>query len=302
MDLARIWGRLSVDDLVKNNKSLLCEDDPRESLRRFHVLRRSYFNFNAIDILILSTDRSKFEIAYGMSRAAEEAATYQTLGFFERLLELSGASQMEYKFTGKVWEGAPATILTLKWSMDATGRKVKGRLFVDYISMLRSRKGVDWSKYLKAEDMILLKEQIDESRWCPMETVERMGLAILKEIAGGDMESLRAWGRQSIDRLCATFKSLICADDPMESIMRFQVLHRSFFNFGSIHIESISVDYVLLDVAYDICKAAEEAAVYQTLGYFERLLELSGAKNIQHKFLSKLWEGDHTTLLELTWN
>jgi hypothetical protein len=45
------------------------------------------------------------------------------------------------------------------------GKKVKGVLFADYVRMLKSRKGVDWSRYLKPEDMIFLDQKILESEW-----------------------------------------------------------------------------------------------------------------------------------------
>ncbi len=47
---------------------------------------------------------------------AQEAAAHQTLGFFQRLLELSGAKDVRAAFTAKSWEGAPQTILALSWS------------------------------------------------------------------------------------------------------------------------------------------------------------------------------------------
>jgi hypothetical protein len=48
-------------------------------------------------------------------------------------------------------------------------------------------------------------------------------------------------------------------------------------------------------------RTAESAATYQALGFFQELLELAGAKDLKNKFLSKSWEGDPTTILELRW-
>jgi hypothetical protein len=87
----------------------------------------------------------------------------------------------------------------------------------------------------------------------------------------------------------------------MESLMRFHVLRRSFFDFGAIYIDSISTDNARMEINYGMRKIAEEAASYQALGFLERLLELAGAKNIQHSFTKKLWEGDPYTILELGW-
>jgi len=302
MDMVRQWGHRSLNNLSSTYDSLVCDDDPRESLMRFHVLRGSFFNFNAIDIHIISGDYAKLEIKYGMSRAAEEAATWQALGLLERLLELAGAIDVKHSFLSKSWEGAPSTLLKLNWSKETICKKVKGILFVDYVRMLKGKKDTDWTKYLKPDDMIFLKQRIYDSDWYPFDTFERMGVAILKEIADGNMDLARAWGRISIDSLLKTHESLLCNGDPMESLMRCQVLRRSFFDFEAIYLESICGDYAKLEIHYGMCKIAEEAATYQAIGSFERLLELSGATKIDHNFLSKHWTGDPTTILELSWN
>ena len=43
-------------------------------------------------------------------------------------------------------------------------RQVKGTLFVDYVRMLRSRKDVDWTRYLKADDLPFLAARIAVDR------------------------------------------------------------------------------------------------------------------------------------------
>ena len=56
-----------------------------------------------------------------------------------------------------------------------------------------------------------------------------------------------------------------------------------------------------LRIDYRMGPQAEEAASVQTLGFFTRLLVLSGAKDVQASFKTKSWAGDPWTLLELTW-
>ena len=81
---------------------------------------------------------------------------------------------------------------------------MRGSLFVDYVRMLRSRKDVNWSNSLAPEDVAFLSERIAADQWYPMESFERMGLAILAEIAGGDITAVKEWGRSSIDGLRVT--------------------------------------------------------------------------------------------------
>ena len=301
MQTVRLWGRLTVDSLFSQFRSLICEGDPRESLVRFQVLRRSFFNFEAIDIQVLFGTFVKFKINYGMCQNAEEAASYQAQGFFERLLELSGAGEIKSEFTAKSWEGAPASILEFNWNEDRVVRRVKGVLFLDYVRMIKSKKEANWASYLQPEDLLYLKQRIADSEWYPLETFERMGVGILKEIAQGNLDLVRWWGQGSLNALAQMHKSLICEGDPRESLMRFMVLRRSFFDFGAFDLMFLSGNYAQIEIGYEMGKVAEEAASHQAVGFFEKLLELSGSSQVTHKFTQKVWAGDPKTILELEW-
>ena len=164
-------------------------------------------------------------------------------------------------------------------------RRVKGTLFVDYVRMIRGYKAADWSAHLRPQEMSFLVQRVEPDSWYPMESFERMGLAILAEIAHGDLEAVRAFGRASIDGLCAAHPDLLAPGDPRDTLMRFQVLRRSFFNYGAIAINSISDEEAAFDVAYGMSHSAEEAASWQTLGFLERLLEVAGAQHVTAWFL-----------------
>jgi len=104
-----------VDDLSRIHDTLISEDDPRESFMRFQVLRRGFFDFNAIEIKSLLDKEALLEIDYSMGKKAEEAASYQAMGFFERIAELSGGKNVRVTFTKKSWEGDPTTAVKLTW-------------------------------------------------------------------------------------------------------------------------------------------------------------------------------------------
>jgi len=302
VELAREWGHMILDNLVRLHESLICENDPRESLMRYQVARRIFFDFEPINIKSVSENLAKLELRFDFCRQAEEFASYQMLGSFERLLELSGASNLHHRFTSKAWEGDPATILELEWSEVGAGRKVKGILFMDYVKMLHARRrDVNLNKYLLPADRNYLNQRIEPKQWYPFAVFERMGVAIVTEIAQGNMDSVRIWGRFSMDGLIKEYPDLLCPDDPRESLMRCQVLRRSFFDFNPMEIRFLSGNYVKLEIGYNMCKLAEEAATYQSVGFFERLLELSGAKQVHYQFNTKAWAGDPTTILELKW-
>ncbi len=181
-------------------------------------------------------------------------------------------------------------------------RMVKGSLFLDYVRMIKSRKRVDWTVHLTETDMELMKGRIDPSGWYPLETFERMGLGILKEVAGGDMEVVYAWGRDYMVDLFRIHEGLVAEGDPMQSLMRFKVLQRSFFSFEGIDVISLDTHQAILRVDYRMSPLAEEASAHQTMGFIERLLDRAGARNIRQGFKSKVWDGDRSTVIEFAWD
>jgi len=180
-------------------------------------------------------------------------------------------------------------------------RKVKGTLFVDYVRMLRGRKDVDWSQRLMPADMAYLSGRIDPDAWYPMETFERMGLAILGTIAGGHLSLVAEWGRGQIDSLCLAHPHLVAKGDPCETLMRFQVLRQSFFDYPAVEIREMGGNEATIEVNYCMGAAAEEAACHQTLGFFERLVEMSGGRDVHAEFTDKAWAGELLTTIALRW-
>jgi hypothetical protein len=178
---------------------------------------------------------------------------------------------------------------------------VKGTLFVDYVRMLRTTRDLYWPDHFKKEDLPYLTQRIEPDTWYPMATFERMGLVILEHVAKGDLSVVRAFGEASVDWLSEQHPTLLAPGDPRESIMRFQVLRQSFFDFNALEVLGVSDTDAQLNIAYKMGTVAEEAASLQTMGFFTRLLELAGAKDVKASFKTRSWTGDAWTLLELIW-
>jgi len=273
-----------------------------ESLMRDQVRRHSDFSFNPIRIRTLDATYVEIEVAFGACDSVEQEAAYWTQGYFERLLELSGARDIYSNFKSKLWRGDPDTVLEVKWGEVPPGRQVRGDLFVSYVRMIKSRKDVDWSRYLLPDDVRFLKESINESEWYPFDTFERMGIGIITEYADQNMQTVRLWGRIQVHDLIKTHKDLVCKGDAAETLMRYHVLRKTFFNFSAVDLVGVNDGFAKLRISFHMSRLAEEAATYQTLGFFEGLLGLSGAKDIRFQFTSKLWEGDFYTVIELEWD
>lgn len=180
-------------------------------------------------------------------------------------------------------------------------RNVRGILFLDYVRMLKAHKGVEWETFLSPEDLPYLDQRIDTTAWYPMETFERMGNAILKFVAGDRMLPVQLWGRFSVAQLRMAHPMLLAPGDAVETLTRFRVMRETFFDFNSLEVLMLHEGEAQIAVHYYMGMPAEEAASYQTMGFFEGLLELAGAKDIRAVFREKSWAGGARTLLDLKW-
>lgn len=167
--------------------------------------------------------------------------------------------------------------------------------------MIRGHKGVGWGRHLTPEDERFLGQTIIPDSWYPMEVFERLGNAILHEVARDNLEAVRMWGRFSVDDLWRANPTLVAEGDPIETLHRFRVLRGTFFDFEALRVPSLSEGRAEIVIDYGMGATAEEAASLQTLGFFERLLQVSGAGEVEAAFESRTWTGDPQTLLVLTW-
>jgi hypothetical protein len=134
-----------------------------------------------------------------------------------------------------------------------------------------------------------------------MDTFERMGLAILEVVAAGDLHRVRQWGHESAARLASSIEGLVVAGDVRESLMRFQVFRRTFFDFEAVVVDHVHDGSAQMGLGYGMSAAAEEAASVQTLGFFVGLVERAGGTGVRGFFGKKAWSGAARTELNLAW-
>jgi hypothetical protein len=166
--------------------------------------------------------------------------------------------------------------------------------------MLRAQKGADWSKHLTPEDLGYLVQRIEPDTWYPMASFERMGLAILAGLSP-ELDMIRAWGRAQVDRLCQIHPELVARGDACDTLMRFRVLRASFFDYDALKVAELTDGDATLFISYGMGDRAEEAASWQTLGFFERLLEVAGATKVRAWFESTSWTSGGRTCVRILW-
>ena len=180
-------------------------------------------------------------------------------------------------------------------------RRVRGVLFLDYVRMLRASKTAAIQAKLEPEDLAFLASRIDPDAWYPMATFERLGNAILEFVANGELFPVQLWGRYSATQLLRANPQLVAPNDAVETLNRFRVLRETFFDFAALEVLMLHPEEAEIAIHYYMGMPAEEAAAVQTMGFFEGLLPLAGADQVQASFRTRSWQSDPKTLLVLRW-
>lgn len=167
--------------------------------------------------------------------------------------------------------------------------------------MIRRRKDVNWTAQLRVEDLALVQQHITPEAWYPMESFERLGLAILANFEGAALDAVRLWGSYSAHQFVREHARLLADGDPVESLMRLRVQRATLFDFPAFDIPTLTEGHAVVTMRYGMGEVAEEAACHQTLGFCESLVALAGGEKV-HGGLGELsWLGAPLTTLVLSW-
>lgn len=178
--------------------------------------------------------------------------------------------------------------------------QVRGILFADYVRMLR-REFPSWRDVFPADVRAVLETRVDLDAWYPMEHFEKLGLLILEHVVGRERDSVRLWGRWTVQAVLGFIPELANADDPRDSVMRFQNFLASLFDFPALTVESVDDESAVLRIEYGMSAPAEEAASWQAVGFFEELVVASGGRKVTVTLTEAKWEGAPTTRVTLGW-
>jgi CheY-like chemotaxis protein len=122
-DAIRLWGRTQVQTIIGFFPQLSTRDEPMDAVVQLQNVLASLFDFPAVTVERLEAERAVLCVAYGMSPPAEEAVSWQTVGFFEELLTASGAREVSGTLSSRSWADSDTTRISLSWlSKRATPR------------------------------------------------------------------------------------------------------------------------------------------------------------------------------------
>lgn len=186
--------------------------------------------------------------------------------------------------------------------------EVKGSLLVDVVRLIRANKDRDWKKYLNEKDLEIIESQILPTAWYPLDTYERAERAIFQEIGQGKLENARIWGRFAIDDMVKRiYQNLIEEQDPMLTLERFTLFRKQLFrfqdpNFQPMEFSQMGPKQVRIKIQLNHPLELFEAYAYQSMGSFERLVELAGGKEPKVSIVEYDWKSRCPyAVLEVSW-
>ncbi len=182
------------------------------------------------------------------------------------------------------------------------GKNVKGTFCLDYVKIIKKSKHIDWSKYLEPQDLAILDQRILSSQWYPLDSFIRMGLAVFKELVGGNLDTARGGGKIFMDQMADIYQNLVRDGDPMRSLDTFRIIRNRFFDFEGLEIERLGDNMVHIYVNLGFGHEGDEPYSHHLVGAFERLLELSRAEDIEVSLLEKSWDGAERTIIAAKWS
>ncbi|MFZ5445081.1 MAG: DUF2378 family protein [Myxococcota bacterium] len=193
-DAVRLWGRTQVQTLLGFFPDLAVQGDPEQTLLRFQATFSNLFDFPALALEEVDDAHARLRLNYGLPPAAEEAATWQTLGFIEELLTASAAREVTTELVTARWVGAPDSHAELRWA--ARGRTPRPTLARPRVLLIDDEplvarglrrllhKAMDLTIALRpSEALELLAQQPFDAVLCDFHLPERDGLALCAEIA-----------------------------------------------------------------------------------------------------------------------
>jgi len=179
--------------------------------------------------------------------------------------------------------------------------RVKGSLLVDFVKGIRADKTGAYDSYLTGQDREIISQRVLASAWYPFETYKNCFNAVVQEAAKGDMEVVRQWGRTYAESILKNvYKNILVEGNPEGILRKLGQIRNLLFDFGDFDGSLISDKKAMMTIRdFD---PQFEAFYHLVRGWYERTLELGGAKNVRSQFVAKSWEGDPETSIELSWD
>jgi len=164
--------------------------------------------------------------------------------------------------------------------------KVKGTWFLPYVQMIRANKArkAEFDDFLQPQDWEIINNKVLVSSWYPFESYRRMGEAVFRVLARGDLQTVQATGQGLMREMLKTYKNMVVANDPIASLGKLLQNQSNFFrNIDSMisftKKEPGQVEIQLAMTHEFLADPVTLAFAHQIAGKMEELISQAGGKH-----------------------
>ncbi len=189
------------------------------------------------------------------------------------------------------------------------GDSVKGAVLIDFVRIVRANPEMPWEKYMTSGDMELVRSKVMPSAWYPFEALCRIGYAVFMLTGKGNLDAAKGFGSFSMqDTFQKVYKDVLFGEkDPLSALSKFVTLRNQFVKFRDSGFESLKMEKIAENRVRMTVKAPEydryiEPYAYHFAGATEKLLELSGAKDVGSRIIKIQSRTEPATEIEFSWS
>jgi len=181
-------------------------------------------------------------------------------------------------------------------------RRVKGSIMLDFVKVVHRARHLPWDRYLTAQDFELVESMILPSSWYPLETYQRIGLAVYELLGQGRPENARRWGQESMARLMeGVYQKALLKGDPLEAIKSFITLRKTLIDFGEFALNPIGpgqVEFIMFEVN-EI--PGLEPFSHMFVGNMEKLAAANGGREVTVEFSDQRRNDRPARVFQIRW-
>jgi hypothetical protein len=182
--------------------------------------------------------------------------------------------------------------------------KVKGSNIINRQAYVTDRFGRQaWQRVLAAlgaEDAGLLSPRILASAWYPFDIYNRVDETICKLFGNGSPGLCREMGADSACRALSGTYRVYMKDGPTALLRRLAVLHRTFYDSGSMEVTPVGDGHCVIRTAYAPRSTRTNCLVAQ--GFYRKVVELCGGKNVRISEAACSADGAPLCLVNIRWS
>jgi hypothetical protein len=182
--------------------------------------------------------------------------------------------------------------------------KVKGSNIINRQAYVTERFGPDaWRRVLArlgAEDAGGLSPRILASAWYPFEIYNRVDETICQLFGGGSLTLCRALGADSARRALSGTYRVYMKDGPVALLRRLSVLHRTFYDSGSMTVTVVGEGHCVIRAVYVPRSTRTNCLVAQA--FYRKVVEMCGGRDVQVNEATCSADGAPLCLVNVRWS